>query len=156
MIQEKLDGKTRGRIWEVRRKTGLEETGRQPGSQTNVEFVFSISKRRGVKGFEQWHVQYFSLLLGSMATGDRILLAESGFLKACATLKHRRMTVITRIDCREGWETWKQEELGISTGNSEKQRSAVPTEPPPKGRKSWPVDLNHPGPAGGALDFMLQ
>ena len=50
----------------------------------------------------------------------------------------------------------KQEELGISTGNSEKQRSAVPTEPPPKGRKSWPVDLNHPGPAGGALDFMLQ
>ena len=102
MIQEKLDGKTRGRIWEVRRKTGLEETGRQPGSQTNVEFVFSISKRRGVKGFEQWHVQYFSLLLGSMATGDRILLAESGFLKACATLKHRRMTVITKDRLQRG------------------------------------------------------
>lgn len=102
MIQEKLDGKTRGRIWEVRRKTGLEETGGQPGSQTNVEFVFSISKRRGVKGFEQWHVQYFSLLLGSMATGDRILLAESGFLKACATLKHRRMTVITKDRLQRG------------------------------------------------------
>ena len=53
MIQEKLDGKTRDQIWEVRRKTGLEETGRQPGSQTNVEFVFSTSKRRGVKGFKQ-------------------------------------------------------------------------------------------------------
>jgi len=41
----------------------------------------------------------------------------------------------------------------INTGSSEKQRLAVPTYPPPRGRKSWPVDLNHPGPAGGGLGF---
>lgn len=29
----------------------------------------------------------------------------------------------------------------------------MPTYPPPRGRKSWPVDLNHPGPAGGGLGF---
>ena len=38
MMQEELVSRTGGKIWVVRRRAGLEETGRQAGPQNNVEF----------------------------------------------------------------------------------------------------------------------